>query len=280
MTACLILLFIAVFFRVSYTTPQSVILFFICIILINIYGIFNWFNSKIIEYSVSLPGEHKWHGKKIVMIADTHYGNIHSEIQAQKLVSTINRLDPEIVLIPGDFYDGPKIDFKKIADVFTQIQAPEGILFANGNHEEYRNTEDMLESLKNANIKILNNKKITINGIDFSGVTYHTTETQKWLIDSLNKLSLSPEKVNILLKHKPTGHKILSSYPIHLVVSGHSHYWQAFPFSLFAWWVYGKYVYGMVQDNTMTSITTSWVWTWWPPQRIGTNSEIVVINIR
>jgi predicted MPP superfamily phosphohydrolase len=43
--------------------------------------------------------------------------------------------------------------------------------------------------------------------------------------------------------------------------------------------IYGKYVYGKVVQNGLTAITTSWVWSWGPPHRIWTRSEIVVIEI-
>jgi predicted MPP superfamily phosphohydrolase len=43
--------------------------------------------------------------------------------------------------------------------------------------------------------------------------------------------------------------------------------------------IYGRYVYGKVVQGSMTAITTSGVGSWWPPQRIGTRSEIVVIEI-
>jgi predicted MPP superfamily phosphohydrolase len=36
----------------------------------------------------------------MVMIADTHYGNIYNQKEAKKLVETINTIAPDIVLIP------------------------------------------------------------------------------------------------------------------------------------------------------------------------------------
>jgi hypothetical protein len=35
-----------------------------------------------------------------------------------------------------------------------------------------------LAALEKADIKILNNKKLTIDGVNFIGVTYHDTETK------------------------------------------------------------------------------------------------------
>jgi predicted MPP superfamily phosphohydrolase len=52
------------------------------------------------------------------MIADTHYGNIYGARDARYLVKRINKLSPEIVLIPGDFFDGPFIDYSSVVSEF------------------------------------------------------------------------------------------------------------------------------------------------------------------
>ncbi len=97
------------------------------------------------------------------MFSDTHYGYIHSTKSAERLVKLVNSLNPDIVLIPGDFFDGPKIDFGEITDILAKIRSKEGIYFANGNHEEYQNTEFMLQALENAGVHILNNRVATVD---------------------------------------------------------------------------------------------------------------------
>lgn len=254
--------------------------FFGIVILLNIVGAWLALSPKMTEYTVSIPGEHGWHGKRIVMVADTHYGNIWGKASAEKLVERINSVSPEIILIPWDFFDGPQIDFSEIAKVFSGINAPQGILFANGNHEEYRNTPEILDALTHTDrIRTINNAVIMIDGIQFAGVTYHANETSSWLTWTLEALELDERKPTILLKHKPTLHTTLMKYPITLVVSGHTHRGQMWPFSLITDMIYGKYSYGQNIDGTMNSITTSGVGSWWPPQRLGTRSEIVVIHI-
>lgn len=256
-----------------------VIGFIFIVLVLNIIGIYASYIPRIVRYRITLSGVHKWHGKKIVLISDTHYGNIYGKKHAQKLVDMINSLNPEIVLIPWDFYDGPITDYIWVAEIFRGIHAPHGVYFSNGNHEEYGDVDTMIHALEKWNIHILNNKMITLNGITLAGVTYHNTETAEDLKKELDTLSLSEDQPVILLKHKPTLHKILLDYPIDLVVSGHTHKWQMWPFSWMSYMMFGKYAYGKSVDGDMTSITSSGVGTWWPPQRIGTRSEIVVIEV-
>lgn len=285
----------------SYTGELWAFWFIGVSLLANIWGIYASWVPRITRYSVKIHKEHNWHGKKIVMIADTHYGNIYGARDARYLVKRINKLSPEIVLIPGDFFDGPFIDYSSVVSEFWDIQAPHGVLFANGNHEEYTHTKTILKSIKHPilrirkpasndrlheslqksqqEITVINNEKIEIDGLVFAGVTYHDTETPDWLIKNMNHLKLDETKPTILLKHKPTLHTTLENYPVDLVVSGHTHKWQFFPLSLIMKAVYGKYVHGKVEKNNQTAITTCWVGTWWPPQRVGTRSEIVVIEL-
>ncbi len=294
-------LFIGIITNYSFTDNTWGI-FFICIsLLVNIWGIYASWVPKISKHTIKINKEHTWHGKKIVMVADTHYGNVYGSHDAKNLVKRINKLSPEIVLIPGDFFDGPLIDYSGVVSEFGNIQASHGVLFANGNHEEYTHTKTILKSIKHPILRIrklapnkklheslqknkqeiivINNEKIEIEGIVFSGVTYHDTETAEGLIRNLDALDLEEKKPNILLKHKPTLHTTIEKYPIDLVVSWHTHSWQFFPLSLIMKMVYGKYVYGKVEKNNQTAITTCGVGTWWPPQRVGTRSEIVVIEI-
>lgn len=273
-------LFIALICKFSYTSWWSVSILLLFLIFLNGYGIYKSFNPKVTDYTISLPWTHQMHGKNIVLIADTHYGNIYSEQDAQKLVKKINQLHPEVVLIPWDFFDGPTIDYQKVAEEFRGITATWGVLFSNGNHEEYHRTDEMLTALEKANIRILNNQSFVLNGVTFLGVTYHANETKSWLKNTLNSLHLEKDLPIILLKHKPTLQDTLKKYPISLVVSGHTHFWQMFPFNLVTLLIYGKYAYWLHSDKGLQSLTTSGVGTWWPPQRIGTSGEIVNIHIQ
>jgi predicted MPP superfamily phosphohydrolase len=300
--------FIAIFYiiiwdilSITYNNNLSIIIFIGLTLFFNLWGIYASWVPKITTYKVNLNKAHNWHGKKIVMIGDTHYGNIYGIKAARKLVERINKIAPEVVLIPGDFFDGPLIDYNSIVKEFWYIDTPHGVLFANGNHEEYTHTKEILKTIKNPvfgkrrqkstealnntlatchqEITVINNEKVEIDGIIFAWVTYHETETVEWLTKQLDLLNLEEEKPTILLKHKPTLHQTIENYPVDLVVSWHTHQAQMWPFSIVTYMIYGKYVYGKVVQNNLTAITTSGVWSWWPPHRIGTRSEIVVIEL-
>ena len=274
-----IFLIFAIFSGQFLTHEVYLILWILLTLALNIYAVSQSFIPVVQSYRVDITTPHHWHGKRIIMIADTHYGNIYGIEHARKLVDLINTLKGEVVIIPWDFFDGPLIDYQSIAREFDRITTPHGVIFSNGNHEEYQHTYEIQRALQASKITILNNRKITLDGMNFIGVSYHTSETRAWLEATLKTLELKTWEPTILLKHKPTLHATLLKYPIDLVVSGHAHRGQMWPFSLIPALIFGKYSYGMTRDRSMTSITTSGVGTWWPPQRLGTESEVVVIEV-
>lgn len=245
---------------------------------LNFYSLYLGFIPKITEYNITFTENHNFHGKKFVMIADTHYGYIHGELEAKMLTEKINEINPDFVLIAGDFFDGPKINFEKIAKIFDNIKAP--IFYANGNHEEYGNTDEILRAISSTKIQILNNAITDFKGLQIAGVTYHETKNEENFENILQNLGIENTKPSILIKHEPKWHQIAEKYGVDLMVSGHTHRGQMWPISYIPEKIYGKYVYGLVENNGKYSITTSGVGNWGPPQRLWSQSEIVVVNIQ
>lgn len=186
---------------------------------------------------------------------------MHGEYGAGLLVEKVNAIQPDLVLIPGDLFDGPSIDFQSIANIVNNIQAP--VFFANGNHEEYRNTAEMMRAIEGTHFEILNDRTLSFSGVNISGVSYHNTRTSEQLHSVLQNIHPANNgNINILLKHVPTGHDIIQNFGYDLVVSGHTHRGQMWPFTWITDSMYGKYVYGLSQDNSLYSLTTSGVGNW------------------
>lgn len=192
--------FIKIFIKNNYTKFLQIAVI-IGLLTINIHSIYAGFVPKIINYEINFSEPHDFHGKKFVLIADTHYGNIHGELEAKFLTEKINEINPDFVLIAGDFYDGPKIDFEKIAKIFDNVNAP--IFYANGNHEEYGNTDEILRVIGTTKIQILNNKIVDFGGLQIAGVSYHETKNEENFENILKNLEISDKKPSILIKHEP-----------------------------------------------------------------------------
>ncbi|MCI7363391.1 MAG: metallophosphoesterase, partial [Campylobacter sp.] len=93
---------------------------------------------------------------------------------------------------------------------------------------------------------------------------------------------INRSKPTILLSHQPKSLSLLSFDELNnisLVLSGHTHGGQIFPFSLLVWAAQG-YIYGESDITPRTKlVVSSGAGFWGPPMRILSNNEIVVLNL-
>lgn len=247
---------------------------------VSIYGIIHTYHLKITNYTVkinNLPED--WNNKKIAMFADTHFGNIRNVQFGEKLAQKINEQSPDLILIAGDYYDGPVVNDKDVANVLKEVRSKKGIVFAPGNHEEYGNSKEFSQSLTDAGVLVLADKSTVIDGMQVAGVDYATGSNKELLASVIDNMNLSKEIPKILIKHAPNNLSIASDEGFDLVVSGHVHQGQVWPGPWIVKKIFKEFAYGLNYLNKTAVITTSGAGTWGPPQRVGTNSEIVIITL-
>jgi uncharacterized protein len=252
-------------------------------VLVGVYGVFNANNLRVREIEISLPNlPAAWQGRTAIWVSDIHLGQVRNLKFAQKISSRISSLNPDIVFIGGDLYDGVAADLNALAEPFGRIKAPLGVYFITGNHEEFGDNAKYLDAIRKAGIKVLLNEKIDVDGVGVAvtGVDYKDTTDEARLSEIFDKLNLSSTQVNILLNHQPTGLKTAEAHNVSFQISGHTHQAQLYPLSLFTQLVFHGYDYGLKSYGKMQVYTSSGVGTWGPPMRVGTASEIVRIKFK
>lgn len=255
-------------------------IFFGLAVVVSIYGIFNAKNIRVSEISVKLPNiSEYWKEKKVLWVSDIHLGPIGDEIFAKKLVNKINNLKPSAIFIGGDLFDGETPGLEKLSSPFAGISAPDGVYFITGNHEEFFDGPDRyLDIMKDTDIKILDNKMVNLKGLQIIGVDYKDSENKDKFKEILEELDIKKDLPSILLKHSPSLLDVSKEGGISMQISGHTHVGQIFPMSLLTSFVYKGYDYGFKDFNGMKIYTSSGAGTWGPPMRVGSVSEIVLIN--
>ncbi len=241
------------------------------------YGLINARITRVIKISVRLPNLPSfWKGKTVVMVSDLHLGQVLRKGFAGKIIKKINGLNPEIVFIPGDFFDGVHTKFEALADEFKKINAPLGIYFCSGNHEMFAGYGQCEKALKNAGIKILENQKVELSGLQIAGVAYnHDTIPGFPLI--LQNLNIDKNRAAILLKHVPLQLKEVEEAGFSLALCGHSHHGQIWPGRHITKRYFKGFDYGFKTFKNLKVYTSSGAGTWGPPLRVFTKSEIVKI---
>ena len=248
-------------------------------ILGTLYGIWNSGCLRITRLTVRLPNvPDAWRGKRIAFISDVHLGDVRAEGFAKRIVKKIRKIDPAVVAIGGDLYDGVACDPDALIAPFRELHPPQGMYYVSGNHEYLRGSERLIDAVARAGITVLRNKKVDIAGIDLLGVDWNDADERNNFISIMQKVRTDPARASILLKHVPDNLDIAERAGVSLQLSGHTHHGQFWPITLASRFLYKKFDYGFHHFGKMAVYTSSGIGTEMCPFRIGTRSEIVVIE--
>ena len=254
------------------------------------YGVWNSGQTQVTKVTVkikNLPEE--WKGKKVVQISDAHLGLIQSKEFFAKTIKTINKINPAAVFITGDLFDGMGDKFDYLAGQLASLKAPKGTYYITGNHETYFGLDKVYKLLEGSKVHIFHDDMMVVDGLQIIGINYPDNIMKTSVGESLIKFSLaekigkihtySPDDPSILLYHEPVEIDQAKASGIKLMLSGHTHYGQIFPYQILTFIQYGKYDVGLNTDGDFNIFTSSGLGTWGPYMRVGTKSEIVVITL-
>ena len=260
------------------------LLAYIFVVILNIYGLYNANNIKIKKVIIQIKNlPDIWLDKTAAFISDTHYGAIYNKSSATKLVKIINKINPDFLFHTGDFFDGPEMDWNSAAGEYKNINIKTKKYFVSGNHDEYAeksigNAEPVLSAIKNAGFTIIDGKLIAEDGVQIIGVEYARSESVEKIKDNFNRNKYDNNKPSIILKHVPLSTDVISELGADLMLCGHTHNGQIFPFNFLTKKIYKGYNFRLKYNKNLAVYTTSGIGSWGPPQRIGTVSELVVIS--
>ena len=244
-----------------------------------LWGMINASLTRVNRITVHLPNlPEAWRGRKAAMISDLHLGHVRGAEFARNLVATIRQLRPEIVFLAGDLYDGAFADLDELAGPLRSLNAPLGNYFVAGNHEEMHNHHGHLRAVEKAGLRLLNNEKIIVDGLQIVGVHHHDAARPERLSKVLESAEIDRTQPSVLIVHAPDQLAVAEQAGISLQLSGHTHRGQFFPWTWFTSLIYKQFVYGLQRFGDMLVYTSSGAGTWGPPLRVGSRPEIVLIQ--
>ena len=245
-----------------------------------VYGLANARNLRLRRIRVELPNLPAcWREKQALLISDMHLGHINGAGYAGRVAEMARELNPAIVFLAGDLFDGSKVDPERIAAPILALKPPLGIYFVGGNHEEFGESKHFEEALREAGVHVLHNESEVVDGVRIVGVPYGNSTYPLHLRAFLEGLHLKNGSPSILLNHVPNRLPLAEHAGVSLQLSGHTHGGgQFFPYNLITRRAFGKFTYGLQQFGEMQVYTSSGAGTWGPPMRVGTHSEIVLLS--
>lgn len=222
-------------------------------------------------------------GFTIVHLTDVHIGRTLKRNFLERIINRTNAMQPDIVVITGDLYDLPPKEIGYDLEPLKKLKAPS--YFVAGNHEYFHGIESILESVRSLGVIPLSNQAIRfgkgekyfnlvglndITGLRF-GIRPPDAEKAYQGVDQ--------SKPTIVLSHQPRSISLLKNKRCDLMLSGHTHGGQIFPFGLLVK-LAQPYIAGLHEFQKGKQIFVSRGTGYWgPPLRVLAPSEISRIVI-
>ena len=218
---------------------------------------------------------------KVVGFSDIHLGVTVDKEKLKGYVRLINKQKPDIIIIAGDMVDNnvfPLME-EKMYEEINDLQAPLGVYFCLGNHEYLSGINESLEFFnQTTKMTILKDQAIHIDdSFWIIGRDDKHNPDRKELKELTAKTN--PNQPLFLLDHQPYHLEQAEENGIDLQFSGHTHHGQLWPFNYIVDMIY-EVGHGYKKKGNTHIYVSSGLALWGPEYRIGTQSELVVFNVK
>lgn len=234
------------------------------------------------SYEVRLPGlPVQLDGMVLIAMSDLHADSLPGNRWLAARVAQVQAQRPHLVVLLGDIFEGHGPPSDKLLEVLRHLSAPLGVWSVRGNHEFYGNGEKSADVFRTAGIQMLRNRWVQIRpGFILAGVDDLTSLHRSGLGDDpiLQALRGRPAGATILLSHTPWQAEKAAGAGTSLMLSGHTHGGQIWPFGYLVRQVY-PLLAGRYQVDGMTVIVCRGTGTWGPHMRLWHPGEILRITL-
>ncbi|EAJ1261117.1 metallophosphoesterase [Campylobacter subantarcticus] len=218
----------------------------------------------------------------IALLTDVHLGKNLGEDFLKALIDKVNALNVDMVVIAGDLIDADIASISYV-NLLENFKSKYGTYYVYGNHEYYNDINAISKRLKMLkNFKVLEDESIDFGEFTLSGTLDLSAKRLGFKESDIEKIKtqINQDKINILITHQP---KYVKTYDVNgfdLILSGHTHAGQIFPFSLLVYLEQG-FVYGLYKLSKDSLLyVSSGAGFWGPAVRFLAPSEIALIRLK
>ena len=235
------------------------------------------------KYEVHIAGLPKeMDGMVLVGMSDLHLGSLLGKQWLEGRVVQVQALRPDLVVLLGDLFEGHGQPQAELLPVLRRFSAPLGVWAVPGNHESHNGREKSIPLLAEGNIKVLRNHwaevrpGLVLVGVDDLTSSRGISREGDFITHAFTG---RPRGATILLSHTPWEAEKAASLGARLMLSGHTHGGQIWPFGYLVHLVY-PLLDGKHEVDGMTVIVCRGTGTWGPRMRLWRPGEILLVTLR
>ena len=212
---------------------------------------------------------------RIVQISDVHIGSRQGGY-LNRIVNRINQLQPDVVVITGDLVDSSAVGHAEL-NCLNRLRAR--TLFCIGNHERYADLDKIINLLTELGVESLRQQQVSAGQLQFIGID--DSDERDQVASKLPSIQRRSDQYTILLYHRPQGWEAAMQHGVDLMLSGHTHNGQIFPFNLLVKRQFSR-ISGLYTNHEGDAhlYVSPGTGTWGPLMRLGSFNEITCIDIK
>lgn len=233
------------------------------------------------KYEVTLPSlPATLDGTVVLALSDMHLGSQLGKGWLSDRIAQVKAEKPDLVLLLGDIFEGHGPPEDQLIAPFRQLSAPYGLWAVPGNHEFYGGSKTNL--FESAGLKLLNNTWVEVRpGLVLAGVEDLTIRGRSGQNNDPISQALTgrPPGATILLSHTPWQAEKAAGKGVGLMLSGHTHGGQIWPFGYLVQKRYPLFE-GRYEVDGMSAIICRGTGTWGPRMRLWHPGQILRVTLK
>lgn len=217
-------------------------------------------------------------GFTIVQISDLHVGRMIKNGRIGRIAAVIDGFKPDLVVFTGDFAESREPMPAGTCEAIKSMAARYGRAAVLGNHDMFTGGQAASDFFTACGVKMLRGEVYEpAPGLLVAGVD----DLRRGDRDGAEKLArvLDRSKPLIFLSHQPQGFDAVTAAGAGLVLAGHTHNGQIFPFGPLEKRMF-KYFYGLYRTGDFGVYVTSGAGSWGPPLRLFARAELPLLTLR
>ncbi|OED42763.1 hypothetical protein AB833_05360 [Chromatiales bacterium (ex Bugula neritina AB1)] len=239
-------------------------------ILLCVYGAFA--ATRIHNKNLSITSAKLNRQYRFVQLSDLHAGSRSNKF-IRKAVEQAKSHQPEAVFITGDLLDSSSVDQHTLQPL-AEFECP--VYMCIGNHERYVDLPAAIRSIEHNRVEVLRDSSQYFESLNIIGID--DADDRQQVAKQLPIISTDSTHYQILLYHKPDGWIHACDHGIDLMLAGHTHGGQIWPFGYLVKLRFKEFLGHYQRDNCHLYVSPG-TGTWGPTLRLGTRCEMTILDL-